>query len=112
MARKPNRYQIMEHYMTYALLADTVLFVLYLVFAGLGITWLKVTLSIIAILLSLLILTYLYLTKELLRRRSLWMSVAAAAITVCILFSLILNFPSPKYEPAQQSPAASQPQDP
>ncbi len=98
MPHKPNRYQIMERYITYALLADTSLFVLYLIFAGIGRTGLKVTFSIIAILLSLLILLYLYLTKELLRRRSLWMSVAAAAIVLCTLFSLILSYPGPKHE--------------
>ena len=103
MAEKKNRYQVMEQYMTYALIADAVLFVLYLLFAGLGIAWLKVTLAVVAIVLSVLILGYLYMTKELLKPRSLWMSVAAAAVAVCLLFSLILNFPSPKYTLPEQT---------
>lgn len=98
MAEKRTRYQQMEHYMTYFLIADADLFAAYLLFAGIGIGWLKITLAVLAILLSGLILGYLYLAKELLKRRSLWMSVAAAAVAVCVLASLILNFPSPKPE--------------
>ena len=102
MANKKSRYQEMEQYMTYLIIADAVLFVLYLLFAGLGIVWLKIVLAVLAILLSVLMLGYLYLTKELLNPRSLWMSAAAAAVTVCVLFSLILNFPSPTYELHEQ----------
>lgn len=89
------RYKQMEQYMTYALFADAVLFILFLIFAGLGIIWLKVITAILCILLSGACLALLYLSKELLKQRSLWMSTAAAAIIVCLLFSLILNFPCP-----------------
>jgi len=99
MAQRRNRYKEMERKLSYVLAADAALFVLYLLFAGLGIIWLKVTLAIIAILVSGLCLGFLYLSQELLRRRSLWMSASAAAILICILFSLILNYPSPnKYK--------------
>ena len=81
--------------MTYALIADAVLFVLYLICAGSGIIWLKVILAILAIALSGLCLFFLYSTRELLRQRSLWMSACAAAVLICTLASLILNFPSP-----------------
>ena len=104
-----NRYKSMEKIMTRVLLADLGIFILFLVFAGIGIVWLKITLAIIAILTSILCLAYLYLTQELLKKRSLWMSVSAAAILVCILFSLILNFPSPNPYKATNGPnAASQ----
>lgn len=99
----------MERYMTYALLADLVIFVLYLIAAGTGIIWLKVITAIIAILLSGLCLAFLYLSQELLRPRSLWMSAAAAAIAVCVLFSLILNFPSPSpYKQSETSTVTSE----
>ncbi len=98
MAGKGIRYQQMEKYITYGLIADAVLFILYLIFAGFGIIWMKVILAVLAFLLSAAILGYLYLTKELLRPRSLWMSVAAASVIVCLLFSLVLNFPSPSYK--------------
>ena len=39
MERKRNRYKEMERYMTYALLADAGVFLLYLLFAGFGIGW-------------------------------------------------------------------------
>ena len=89
--RQPNRYKEMERYMTYALLADLFLFILYLCFAS--IIWLKVILSILIIILSGGSLAYLYITKELLKQRSLWMTAAAGSILICLLFSLILNFP-------------------
>ena len=94
-----TRYKQMEQYMTFALIADAGIFILYLIFAGFGIIWLKVITAILCLLISGACLALLYMTKELLRQRSLWMSVAAAAVAVCVLFSLILNFPSPnKYK--------------
>lgn len=99
MAQRSNRYKEMERYMTLALILDAVLFVLYLICAGCGVVWLKVILAILTIVLSGLCIGYLYLSKELLRQRSLWMTVCAGAVLVCVLASLILNFPSPnKYK--------------
>lgn len=91
MAPNNNRYKEMERYMTYALLADLLFFILYLCCAG--IIWLKVIFSILVIVLSGSSLFYLYVTKELLKQRSLWMSAAAASMLVCLLFSLLVNFP-------------------
>lgn len=99
MAEKPQRYKIMERYMTVALCVDAVLFFFYLIAAGHGVIWLKVILTLLCLGLSSLILWFLYTTKELLRQRSLWITTGAAAIVVCLLFSLLLNFPSPnKYK--------------
>lgn len=99
MANKPNRYKVMERYMTYGILADTAIFIFYLIAAGNGIGWLKVILALIGLGLSGLILWILYSSKELLKPRSLWITAGAGAIAVCILFSLLLNFPSPnKYK--------------
>ncbi len=95
MQHKRNRYKEMERYMTYTLIADFCVFILYLIASGFGIIWLKVITAIIAISVSGLCLCFLYMTKELLRSRSLWMSVSAAAIVICLLFSLVLNIPSP-----------------
>jgi choline-glycine betaine transporter len=96
MNKGNNRYADMERYITLTLIVCAVLFIVFLIAAGSGIIWLKVLSAIFAILLAGLCLYVLYLTKELLHQRSLWMSVGAAAIIVCIFFSLILNFPSPK----------------
>ena len=95
MTNGNDRYQQMQWYMTYTLIADAGLFLLYLIFAGFGVTWLKVITAILSILISIVCLGFLYITKELRKPRSLWMTAAAAAILVCLLFSIILNFPCP-----------------
>lgn len=106
MARKPNRYKEMERYMTYALCADAGIFILYLLFAGFGIVWLKVIFALAGLALSGALLWFLYTTKELLRQRSFWITTGAAAIIVCLLFSLILNFPTPnKYKQQDEKSA-------
>lgn len=96
MAAKNNRYKNMERYLTYGLLADVLLFILYMIFSGMGIIWLKVLLTVLTLLLSAAILAFLYFSQELVKRRSLWIGTGAAAIIICLLFSLILNFPSPR----------------
>lgn len=95
MANKPNRYKTMERYMTYALCGNTAIFVFYMIAAGNGIGWLKSIFSILCLGISGLLLWVLYKSQELLRQRSLWITVGAVAIAVCLLFSLILKFPSP-----------------
>ena len=110
MAQKHNRYAIMERYMTFALCLDAILFILYMIVAGNGIIWLKVILTLLCLAISGALLWFLYMTKELLRQRSLWITAGAGAIAICLLFSLLLNFPSPnKYkQPAPQEDSAYQ----
>ena len=99
MASKPNRYKLFERNMTYSLCIDALIFIFYMIAAGNGIGWLKVILTLMCLALSAYILWSLYCTNELLKQRSLWMTVGAAAIAICLLFSLLLNFPSPnKYK--------------
>lgn len=93
MGKQTNRYKDFERYMTIALIADAVIFVVYLIAAATGVIWLKAVTAIIAFLLSGLCLVYLYITHELLKSRSMWMTVGAASVILCTLFSLILNFP-------------------
>ena len=95
MGRRNNRYLQFERYMTVVLGIALLIFIIFLISSGTGTLWLKVTTAIMNILLTILCLAYMYLTGELLRRRSLWMSTIAAAILICTLFSLILQFPSP-----------------
>ena len=85
----------MERYMTYTLLGDAALFLLFLIFAATGMIWLKAITAILALLVSIGCLGFLYLSRELLKKRSFWMTTAAAAILLCTLVSLILNFPRP-----------------
>ena len=97
MARRQSRYKKMEFFITVALCADAVIFLAYLIFAGMGLIALKIAAAVLCVVISGAALYQLFVSHELLRRRSLWMSLAAACIIVCILISLILNFPSPPY---------------
>ncbi len=92
---KRNRYREMESLMTKIILGEALVFVLYLVCAGLGLTVLKVISAIVAILGSLLCLGWLIITGEFSRRRSLWMVTGFIAIVLCVLVSLLLGYPGP-----------------
>lgn len=96
MAERRYNFRQLESYLTIAVIADAVLFLIYLICAGSGVVWAKVFLTILCVLISGGVLAVLYIKKELLRPRALWLTTAAAAILLCLLFSLILNFPSPK----------------
>ena len=96
MNENQKRYRELELYLTYALIANAITFVLYLIIAGCGIIWLKVITAFASLALSALILRCLHLKNELLRQRSLWITVGGASIFLCTLFSLILNYPSPR----------------
>lgn len=92
---KRMRYKELEKNLTYALLADVGVFVLYLIFAGLGVIAMKVITAIIAILGSGLCLGYLYMCGELNKRRSRWLVLGFACVIICLLVSLIAKYPSP-----------------
>ena len=92
---KRNRYREMESLLTKVIVGDALVFVLYLLFAGLGLTVVKVATAIIAILGSLLGLGWLVITGEFSRRRSLWMVTGFIAIVLCVLVSLLLGYPGP-----------------
>ena len=93
---KRNRFRELEDKMARILLVNTAVFVLYLIFAGLGVIAMKAITAIVVIIVSGLCLGYLYMCGEIRKRRSLWMLTAAAGQLLCTLVSLICNFPSPK----------------
>jgi ABC-type bacteriocin/lantibiotic exporter with double-glycine peptidase domain len=90
---KRNRYQEMEQLLTVALIADAVIFVLYLIVAGAAIGWLKIVLAVVALLMAAAGLAFLFLTRELLKQRSLWLSCGFFSVFLCTLVSLILAYP-------------------
>ena len=94
---KNSRYKTMETIVTAALCLDAVIFLAYLIFAGAGMVALKITAVVFCFLISGAVLYFLYITRELLRKRSIWMTLAAVCIILCILVSLILKFPAPAY---------------
>ena len=106
MARR-KRYKDLEKVLTRVLLADVAVFVCFLLFAGLGLTVLKVITAIIAIAVSGLSLGFLYLCGELQKRRSRWLVLGFACTAICLLVSLILNYPSPAPEAADAANTAA-----
>ncbi len=90
---KRDRYKQFEQTMTLMLLACVLLFAAYLIAAGAGILWLKIVLGIFAIGVPLAGLALLWMSKELLRPRSLWLTCGFFAVLACTLASLILAFP-------------------
>ena len=95
MEERRSRYKDLEQLMTVLLIATAVDFLLFLIFSGVGVLWVKVVTAIFAILMPLLSLAFLYISQELLRQRSLWLTTGFASILVCTIVSLICNFPSP-----------------
>ena len=96
MAERRSSYKQLEFYLSIAVIANAALFFIYMICAGTGVTWAKVFLAILCLVLSVGTLAVLYIKKELLRPRSLWMTMAAGAVLILLLFSLVLNFPSPR----------------
>ena len=90
-----RRYKDIERFLTMVLLADAGVFVLYMVFAGIGFTALKVICTILCIVASVACLALLYMTGEMKKARSRWLVLGFGCIVVCLLVSLILNYPSP-----------------
>ena len=90
-----RRYKDIERFLTQILLADTAVFVLYLIFAGIGVVAMKVITTILVIIASVACLALLYMTGEMKKARSRWLVLGFACIVICLLVSLILNYPSP-----------------
>ena len=88
-----NRYQDLTRLMTAALIGSAAFFVLYLIFAGIGIVWVKVLTAIFAILVPVLCLGFLFMSQELLKQRSLWLTTGFGGVLICTVVSLITNFP-------------------
>ena len=95
------RYRQLDQLLTRVLIADTAVFILYLIFAGFGLTVLKVITVIIALAVSALCLAYLYKLGEFKKARSRWLVMGFAAIILCTLVSLVLNVPSPAPQAAE-----------
>ncbi len=92
---KRNRYREMESLMTKIILGDVLVFVAYLLSAGMGASVIKVVTAIISVVGSLLCAGWLYLTGEFGRRRSLWMVTIFVCIVICVVVSLVLGYPRP-----------------
>jgi cell division protein FtsW (lipid II flippase) len=92
---KRMRYKQIDQLLTRVIIADTAVFILYLIFASMGLVALKVITAIIALIGSALCLAFLYKIGEFKKGRSRWLVMGFAAVAVCVLVSLILNYPAP-----------------
>ena len=92
---KRMRYKELDKLLTRILIAEAAVFVLYMLFAGLGIVALKVITAIAIIVASGLSLAYLYMCGEIKKRRSRWLVLGFACLVIVLLVSLILKYPSP-----------------
>lgn len=85
----------LEKKLTQVIAAETGVFVLMLIFAAFGVTWLKVLLGIAVMAVSALGCALLILMKEYRRKRSWWLLSAFGSLFVCTLVSLIVGYPAP-----------------
>lgn len=92
---KRNRYRALEKLMTEILLGDVLVFILFLVFSSKGLNVLRVITATLSLLASVLSVGWLFITGELLRRRSFWMVTGFSSIFLCLIISLILKYPCP-----------------
>lgn len=90
---KSNRYKQLERLLTLCLLLSLALFVVYLVAAGRGIVWLKGICGLVCLILPGGCLWLLFRSRELLKSRSLWLSMSFGGIVLCTLVSMLLRFP-------------------
>lgn len=95
--RTRNRYREMESLMTKVLIGDGLLFCLYMFAASRIGVWgpIKIVSAVLTVLVTCLALGWLYLTKEISKRRSLWMVTACISVLTCLFVSLCLKYPCP-----------------
>ena len=93
--RKKNSFRKFESFLTKVILGELAGFLLMLLFAALGVGWLKWILAVAVILVSGAGCALLVSKQEHKRRRSWWMLAAFAGMLLCTLVSLIARYPAP-----------------
>ena len=90
-----RRYKDVERILTQILIGELAVFILYMIFAGIGVVAMKVITSILIIVASVLCLAFLVMCGEVKKRRSLWLVMGFGALVLLLIVSLLLNYPSP-----------------
>ena len=90
-----RRYKDVERILTQILLGEVAVFVLYMIFAGVGVTALKVITSILIAVASVLCIAFLVMCGEAKKRRSRWLVIGFGCLLFLLVVSLLLNYPSP-----------------
>ncbi len=93
MAENKNRYQQLEQVLTIFVVLDLFFFLGYLIAALATLLWLKILLLVLALLVSALGIALLCSTREIKRPRSRWIVYALVCIPLCIIVSMICQFP-------------------
>ena len=93
--RKKNSFRKFESFLTRVILGELAGFLLMLLFAALGVGWLKWILAVAVILVSGAGCYLLIAKQEHKRRRSWWMLASFAGMLLCTLVSLIAGYPAP-----------------
>lgn len=94
---EPNKrqYKDLEMFLTILIITMLVLFIFYLMMAGKGQTVLKFLSAILIFCTSGFGLWLLYSSKELLRQRSIWMTLSFLSGFICTFVSLLTAYPGP-----------------
>jgi cytochrome bd-type quinol oxidase subunit 2 len=93
--RKKNSFRKFEGMLTKVILGELAGFLLMLLFAALGVGWLKWILAVAVILVSGAGCALLVSKQEHKKRRSWWMLASFAGMLLCTLVSLIAGYPAP-----------------
>ena len=93
--RKKNSFRKLESFLTRVILGELAGFLLMLLFAALGVGWLKWILAVAVILVSGAGCALLVSKQEHKKRRSWWMLASFAGMLLCTLVSLIAGYPAP-----------------
>ena len=93
--RKKNSFRKFESFLTRVILGELAGFLLMLLFAALGVGWLKWILAVAVILVSGAGCALLVSRQDHRKRRSWWMLASFAGMLLCTLVSLIAGYPAP-----------------
>ena len=93
--KKKNSFRKFESLLTKVIFGELAGFLLMLLFAALGVGWLKWILAVAVILVSGAGCYLLVAKQEHKRRRSWWMLASFAGMLLCTLVSLIAGYPAP-----------------
>lgn len=95
MEQRNNRFRDLEQFLTILIFAMTGVFIFYLCMAGSGMTILKIIAVVIIAAISSFGLWLLVKSRELLRQRSIWMTLSFVCCLICTLVSLLTGYPGP-----------------
>lgn len=89
------KYPLFRKIMKYVLIIDSLAFLTLLTSSSVAERNVKIITALLVLGISGAALALLYFSRELLKKRSFWMTVSAGAIALCAVCSLILRYPSP-----------------